>query len=89
MKKVCYTERSEHEKVRETLTILNITRKGIPVSRTEILDAIRTLAMSQGWYGRFLEAIESLEGDEYEEVMTTLEEQDFKDMVDLVMYLEG
>ena len=53
------------------------------MNRTEIRQAIRQLAKSQGFYCRLLSAI-----DENPEILDVLEEQNFKDTLDLVLYLE-
>ena len=52
----------------------------------EILEAIKMLAKSQGFYGRLLNAIETSE--EGEDILAELESENFKDPVDLVMFLE-
>lgn len=58
----------------------------------EILSVIRSLAMSQGLYGRILEAIENLrdygDPDKYDELVSALEGQNFKDPLDVVLYFE-
>lgn len=54
------------------------------MTREEILENIRMLAKSQGFYGRILRAIE-----EDDSILDTLEEQNFSDVIDLVMYLES
>lgn len=57
----------------------------------QIMDTIRNLAQSQGSYGRLLARITEmrLENPEgYEELKKELEEQNFKDAVDIVMYFE-
>ena len=54
------------------------------MTREEILEAIKDLAKSQGYYGRLLRAIE-----EDETILDTLEEQNFNDVVDMVLYLES
>lgn len=54
------------------------------MGREEILAAVRNLAMSQGSYGRLLERIEN-----DETILDTLEEQNFGDVVDMVMWLEN
>lgn len=59
------------------------------MKRTEIEKIMRSLAMSQGFYGRLLRDIYSLSEDEQENVWSELESQNFKDAVDLVMYIEG
>ena len=62
------------------------------MNREEILNAIRSLAMSQGRYGRLMRRIEYLQEEnpnEYEYLMEALENEHFEDAVDLVMFLEG
>lgn len=54
------------------------------MTREEILENIKMLAKSQGFYGRILRAIE-----EDDSILDTLEEQNFKDVIDLVLYLES
>lgn len=58
------------------------------MKKEEILDSIRTLASSQGFYGRLYEAL-SAGSEESESVLDDLERQGFNDIVDLVLYLEG
>ena len=52
----------------------------------EILETIKMLAKSQGFYGRLLNDIETSE--ERENILAELESQNFKDPVDLVMFFE-
>ena len=59
------------------------------MKRTEIEKIMRSLAMSQGLYGRILNNINSLSEEEQESVWNELESQNVKDAVDLVMYIEG
>lgn len=56
----------------------------------EIIDCFRTLAMSQGSYGRILQSIEENYGS-YEAAYEDLEDSfgDCKDAVDLIMRVEG
>lgn len=58
------------------------------MNRTQIMNAFKSLARSQGFYGRLVNYLESLDSDSYNEKMTALENQKFKDVVDLVMYIE-
>jgi hypothetical protein len=58
------------------------------MNREQILEAIRDLAKSQGFYGRFLYNIEN-DPEGAERVLDNLEAQNFKDVIDLVLYLEG
>ena len=57
------------------------------MKKEEILSAIRSLAASQGFYGRLLIALSSDEPDAIA-YLEYLEEQNFKDTVDLIMFLE-
>lgn len=62
------------------------------MNREQIMEAIRQLASSQGYYGRLYCALCRLRDDEpekFDQAMTMLEEKNFKDAVDLVMYLES
>lgn len=61
------------------------------MKRDEIINTIASLANSQGFYGRLLrDLIELKENypDTYEETMESLEAQNFKDTLDLVMFIE-
>ncbi len=53
------------------------------MNREQILAAIKSLAMSQGFYGRLLCAI-----NDDESIMDDLVAQNFKDTIDMIMYLE-
>lgn len=57
------------------------------MKREEIMETIKSLASSQGLYSRLYRDL--MELDEYDEVMTELESQNFKDGVDLVMFIES
>ena len=62
------------------------------MNREQIMETIRQLAHSQGSYGRFYRDLCEMreeDPDRFEEVMTLLEEENFKDAVDLIMYLES
>lgn len=59
------------------------------MDRNEIRNTIETLAKSQGFYGRVLNAIDEAEPERQEEIWNTLEAQNFADSVDLVMYFES
>ena len=54
------------------------------MTREEILENIKMLAKSQGYYGRLLREIE-----EDETILDTLEGQNFNDVVDMVLFLES
>ena len=62
------------------------------MNRDEIMDAIKMLAGSQGFYSRMYSNLCELrdnDPDEFDRNMTILEEQNFGDAVDLVMFLES
>ena len=59
------------------------------MKREEIMETIKTLASSQGLYSRLYRDLMALDKDKYNEVMTELESQNFKDAVDLIMFIEG
>ena len=53
------------------------------MNKTEILNAIKSLAQSQGFYGSVLEQV-----NKHPELLDKLEAQNFKDTVDMVMFFE-
>lgn len=58
----------------------------------DILNAIKELASSQGFYGRlYRDLIELQQNDleQYNSIKEELESQNFHDTLDLIMYLEG
>lgn len=58
----------------------------------QIMAAIRSLAESQGYYGRLYNELQNLQTndpDKWEEVKNTLEAQNFNDTLDMVMYFES
>lgn len=57
------------------------------MNREQILDAIRSLAASQGFYGRLYERLTD-GSEEAEDALTLMEAQNFGDVVDMVMWLE-
>jgi len=59
------------------------------MNREQILDAFRSLAHSQGFYGRLLEQIDSVDEETREDFLSDLESRNFRDVVDLVMWIEG
>ncbi len=62
------------------------------MNRLEIMKTFETLAYSQGYYARLYNALRGMEAYQpydYDQIMTQLEEENFKDAVDLVMYVEG
>ena len=58
------------------------------MNREQILDAFRSLARSQGFYGRLLEQIDSVDEETREAFLSDLESRKFRNVVDLVMWVE-
>lgn len=61
------------------------------MDRNDILNVFAEFAQSQGFYGRLLRDLMEMkeyEPESYEEVMTSLEEQNFKTPLDLILYIE-
>ena len=59
------------------------------MDRHEIRKVFEMLALSQGFYGRLLRDIDSLEEEAREELWESLEKQNFKDAVDVILYIES
>ena len=58
----------------------------------EIMDTIASLAQSQGFYGRLLRSLRDCQQNDppaYARLTNELEAQNFRDPVDLILYLEG
>lgn len=58
----------------------------------QIMAAIRSLAESQGFYGRLYNELWEMQTNDpqkWEEVKNTLEGQNFNDTLDMVMYFES
>ena len=58
------------------------------MTKEEIIKSIRGLASSQGFYTRLYRFL-SEDSEDSNEFLNTLEKQNFKDVVDLILYLEG
>ena len=57
----------------------------------QVIELVRQLSRSQGYYGRLLERILDLqeyEPEAFEEFKMVIEEQHFKDPVDVVLFFE-
>jgi hypothetical protein len=59
------------------------------MNRYQIENLLQTLAMSQGRYGRLLTEIYSAPEDVREMFWEDMEEQNFGDPLEVVLYLEG
>lgn len=61
------------------------------MKRNEILNVFKTLAKSQGFYGRLLNSLNEAKKnnpEDYDAFMNELEAQNFTDDVDLILYIE-
>ena len=61
------------------------------LKRDDILKTFEGLSRSQGLYGRLLRQLYDMkenDPDAYERYMQELEDQEFKDELDLIMYIE-
>ena len=57
----------------------------------QVIELVRQLSRSQGYYGRLLERIlylQEYEPEAFEEFKMVIEEQHFKDPVDVVLFFE-
>ena len=62
------------------------------MKRNQILSTLRQLACSQGFYSRMYASLMDAKENNYnayDSFLTLLEEQNFSDAVDLVLYLES
>lgn len=59
------------------------------MERSQIMECIKKLAASQGYYCRLLQAISDMDNNNRDALFAHLEAQGFADPVDLIMYLEG
>lgn len=59
------------------------------MTREEIYDGLKTLALSQGFYGRLCQAIEEATEEQRECFFGHIIETEPTNMVDVVLYLEG
>ena len=58
----------------------------------DIINVFRGLACSQGFYGRLLRDLEELEDNDpgrFAEVVSPFEAQNFRDDVDVILFVEG
>ena len=59
------------------------------MKREEILKLFHSLAQSQGFYGRLLRDIYRLDKSDQDRYLSHLEEQNFKDDIDVILFIEG
>lgn len=59
------------------------------MSAKDVIEVIRELSYSQGFYGRLLRDIKSLNADDFREFCRVMEQQNFTDSLDVVMFFEA
>ena len=59
------------------------------MTKNEIMKTFKSLAQSQGLYGRIVDELESMSESNRNMYLEGLEKQNFKDAVDLVMFMES
>lgn len=59
------------------------------MKKNEIMKTFKSLAKSQGYYGRIVDELESMSESNRNMYLEGLEKQNFKDAVDLVMFMES
>jgi hypothetical protein len=59
------------------------------MDKQQILETIKRLAASQGYYSRLYNALMTSEESERDAWLTDLAAKNFNDAVDLILYLEG
>lgn len=55
----------------------------------DLIELCKTLSKSQGSYGRMLESVLELDTDKYNELDTLIKSKNFKNSLDLIMWIEG
>ena len=61
-------------------------KKGFSVD--QVINVIEGLASSQGFYSRLYAKIQSFTDEEYEAFKSAVEKENFKDLVDVVLFFE-
>lgn len=59
------------------------------MNKYEIMSTFRQLAKSMGFYSRLVNQLDSMDSNKKEEILIGLEKMNFKDSVDLILYIEG
>lgn len=59
------------------------------MNKEQIMNTLKSLAQSQGFYGRIVNELESLSEANRNMYLEGLEKQNFKDATDLVIFMES
>jgi len=71
------------------LLIYQKKRKEVNImTAKDVINVIEELSYSQGFYGRLLRDIKSLNAEDFREFCRVMEEQNFRDSLDVVLFFE-
>ena len=70
--------------------IINISKgKKVNIMKAkDVINVIEELSYSQGFYGRLLRDIKGLNAEDFREFCRVMEEQNFRDSLDVVLFFE-
>ena len=71
------------------LLIYQKKRKEVNImTAKDVINVIEELSYSQGFYGRLLREIKGLNAEDFREFCRVMEEQNFRDSLDVVLFFE-
>ena len=71
------------------LLIYQKKRKEVNImTAKDVINVIEELSYSQGFYGRLLRDIKGLNANDFREFCRVMEEQNFRDSLDVVLFFE-
>ena len=71
------------------LLIYQKKRKEVNIMKAkDVINVIEELSYSQGFYGRLLRQIKGLNAEDFREFCRVMEEQNFRDSLDVVLFFE-
>ena len=71
------------------LLIYQKKRKEVNIMKAkDVINVIEELSYSQGFYGRLLRDIKGLNAEDFREFCRVMEEQNFRDSLDVVLFFE-
>lgn len=75
------------EQTKQLAEVVEINTKFLGIKDLE--DLCKTLAKSQGFYGRLLANLQELDKEQRKELNTQIKKQRFTDTLDLILWLES
>ena len=71
------------------LLIYQKKRKEVNIMKAkDVINVIEELSYSQGFYGRLLRDIKGLNAEDFREFCRVMEEQNFQDNLDVILFFE-